>query len=142
MVAKAKTITPIRQKRRKSKSDLKEEIEEKLLMLMNQSLDKMLSAKTPQEEEDLKQSLEFFRQLRIHIHRISIGSVILTLICKTRTSLDAFWDAYCSGALRDMFQHDYITEELLMEFELESVELDIFVEERDISTCREELTGK
>ena len=56
-------------------------------------------------------------------------------------SLDVFWKEYLSGHLKEMFEKDFITKQLLDKAELKSAELEIHVDEEEFKTCKEELMG-
>ena len=125
----------------RNQNNLKEQIEEKLLELMNDRLDKVLSAKSEEECDHHLKSFEYFKKSLIEIKTIYKGSVIWTLIFKSVGSLKGFWKDYKTGLIKDMLQHDFITEELLSEFSLQAAELEVSVRLEGFDVCLKELTG-
>ena len=126
---------------KRNQNDLKEQIEEKLLELMNDRLDKVLSAKSEEESDHHLKSFKYFKKSLIEIKTIYKGSVIWTLIFKSVGSLKGFWKDYKTGLIKDMFQNDFITEELLSEFSLQAAELEVYLRLEEFDVCLRELTG-
>ena len=125
----------------RNQNNLKEQIEEKLLELMNDRLDKVLSAKSEEESDHHLKSFEYFKKSLIEIKTIYKGSVIWTLIFKSVRSLKGFWKDYKTGLIKDIFQNDFITEELLSEFSLQAAELEVSLRLEEFDVCLKELTG-
>ena len=124
-----------------TKAILKTKLENNLLKLMNKELKRILSAKTKEEEKEHKTSFEFFAKHHITIKNISSGSIVWSYVFISVKSLDVFWNEYMSGHIKEMFEKDFLTKQLLDEAEVEAAELEIHVEEDDFNTCKEELIG-
>ena len=125
----------------RSKDKLLEQIEGNLLFLMNQTLEKLKSATSREEAEVHMRTYRFFADEQIRIREISSGSIVWILVFESIDSLDVFWNEYLSGHLKEMFEKDFITNDLLKSAELESADIHIYVSEQDFKTCEEELKG-
>ena len=124
-----------------SKSQILEEIEKDLLILMKQTLEKLKSVENTEEAEVHMRIYRFCREEKIRIKEISSGSIVWILVFESIDSLDVFWNEYLSGHLKEMFEKDFITKQLLDKAELKSAELEIHVDEEEFKTCKEELMG-
>ena len=125
----------------KSTAKLQAKLEYNLLELMNTELERIKSAKTKDEKIEYMSSFDFFAKHHINIKNISSGSIAWSLVFTSVQSLDAFWNEYMSGHLKEMFEKDFITKQLLNEADLEAAELEISVDEEDFNTCKDELMG-
>ena len=108
---------------------------------MNQTLEKLKSVQNTEEAEFHMRTYRFFADEQIRIREISSGSIVWILVFESIDSLDVFWNEYLSGHLKEMFEKDFITNDLLKSAELESAEIQIYVSEQDFKTCQEELKG-
>ena len=124
-----------------STAQMLEAMDKKLLFLMNKSLDKIISAESPEEEREHRSSFKFFAKHHIKIKEISSGSIVWSLVFTSLDSLKVFWNEYLSGHLKEMFEKDFITKDLLEALELEAAEIQISVIEQNFKTCNEELKG-
>ena len=126
---------------KRSISELLQTLENNLLELMNKNLERISSAETMEEEKEYMSSFEFFAKYLINIKKISSGSIVWSLVFTSVDTLDVFWNAYLSGHLKEKFEKDFITQDLLADAELEAAEFEIYVSEEDFMRCKEELKG-
>ena len=64
------------------------------------------------------------------------GSLLITVECRTLEILERVWEDYCSGHLNAVAEERLLTDDIKRRFEVESVQLETTILEKDYLACK------
>ena len=67
---------------------------------------------------------------------VKTGSLIITVRCTSLLILDELWKDYCTGHLQEVAQRYLVTEDILSELGLDSVQLTLTISEEEYKAYR------
>ena len=70
---------------------------------------------------------------------LNLGSLIISLDCKTLRGLDQLWNDYLSGHLNTVAEHYLVTDEMKKKLNLGTIKLKTTIEEENYLKCRKVL---
>ena len=70
---------------------------------------------------------------------LNVGSLIISLNCKTLKSLDQLWNDYLSGHLDKVAERYLVTDEMKMKLNLRKINLKTTIQEENYLSCRKVL---
>ena len=82
-----------------------------------------LKTTPPQSREEHYTFKEYMREMRVIITGVSVGSLVITVMCESLQSLEKLWTDYSSGRLGEMVQNCFVTEKILKEHNLTELKL-------------------
>ena len=68
---------------------------------------------------------------------VKTGSLIITVRCTSLRILDDLWRDYCTGHLQEVAQRYLVTEDILQQLGLDSVQLTLTISEEEYKAYRE-----
>ena len=95
---------------------------------------KTINPSNPDELNGFHRYLRDTRQLLIVDNKI--GSLIITVRCSSLRILDELWEDYRTGHLKEVAQRYLVTEDILQQLGLDSVELTLTISEEDYKAYR------
>ena len=85
--------------------------------------------------------VEYLRiKLGVDVQDSRLGSLIITVSCRSLQVLEALWEDYKSGHLNEMIQETLVTTEVLKELGLSELKLKTIISEEEYRACKEQLT--
>lgn len=78
---------------------------------------------------------------KVSVVNIKEGSIIFTLECRSLQSLDELWEDFSTGQLTEVAQVHLVTEDILKQFSLSSLNLTANIKEEDYRDCRQRLAA-
>ena len=72
-------------------------------------------------------------------HALNVGSIIISLNCKTLKGLDQLWKDYLSGHLNKVAERYLVTDKMKMKLNLRKINLKTTIEEENYLNCRKVL---
>ncbi len=92
----------------------------------------------PSNPEEFNGYLQYLKEIReVLILGTRLGSLIITVECRSLEILEGLWNDYCTGRLNEMAQKYLVTEDVLKEFGLAEVKLTTTILEEEYKACRE-----
>ena len=89
------------------------------------------------EPEDLNGLVYYLEKLRkVLIVDTELGSLIITVECRSLEILDELWSDYCSGFLNKMVQKFLVTDDVLKELGVTEVKFTTTILEEEYRACR------
>ena len=76
-------------------------------------------------------------KLNVHVRRLDVGSLLITVECSSLQILEALWEDYSSGYLSQVAQETLITSEVLEKLELTEVKLKTFISEEEYEKVKQ-----
>ena len=70
---------------------------------------------------------------------LNVGSLIISLDCKTSRGLDQLWSDYFSGHLNKLAERHFVTDEMKKKLNLRTIKLKITIEEENYLKCKKVL---
>ena len=70
---------------------------------------------------------------------LNVGSLIISLDCKTSQGLDQLWSDYFSGHLNKLAERHLVTDEMKKKLNLRTIKLKITIEEENYLKCKKVL---
>ena len=70
---------------------------------------------------------------------LNVGSLIISLDCKTSPGLDQMWNDYVSGHLNKVAERHLVTDEVKKKLNLRTIKLKITIEEENYLKCKKVL---
>lgn len=95
---------------------------------------KTFNPSNPDELNGFRRYLRDMRQVLIVDNKI--GSLIITVRCSSLRILDELWEDYRTGHLKEVAQRYLVTEDILQQLGLDSVELTLTISEEEYKTYR------
>ena len=95
---------------------------------------KTINPSNPDELNGFHRYLRDTRQLLIVDNKI--GSLIITVRCSSLRILDELWEDYRTGHLKEVAQRYLVTEDILQQLGLDSVELTLTISEEEYKAYR------
>ncbi len=92
--------------------------------------------------DDHNKFLAYMERMRLVITGVSVGSLLITVKCDSVEVLEGLWEDYSSGHLGNMVQKCFVTEEILMELNLEELKLKTTISEEEYKQCKAYLEKK
>ena len=82
-----------------------------------------------------------FLEMAYNVIRVAlkVGSLIISLSCKTLKSLDQLWNDYLSGHLNKVAERYLVTDEMKKKLNLRTINLKTTIEEENYLNCRKVL---
>ena len=72
---------------------------------------------------------------------VNVGSLIISLDCKTLRGLDQLWNDYLSGYLYKLSERHLVTDEMKKKLNLRTIKLKITIEEENYLKCKKVLVA-
>ena len=92
------------------------------------------------KETSLRDFLEFLKEAyKVFPHALNVGSLIISLNCKTLKGLDQLWKDYLSGHLNKVAERYLVTDEMKTKLNLRKINLKTTIEEQNYLNCRKVL---
>ena len=105
--------------------------------VLNRIADNYLQAIHPSNLEELNGFLQYMQKVRqVIIVDVKTGSLIITVRCPSLRILDDLWKEYCSGHLQEVAQRNLVTEDILQQWGLDSVQLTLTISEEEYKAYR------
>ena len=95
---------------------------------------KTFNPSNPDELNGFHRYLRDMRQVLIVDNKI--GSLIITVRCSSLRILDELWEDYRTGHLKEVAQRYLVTEDILQQLGLDSVELTLTISEEEYKAYR------
>ena len=108
--------------------------------VLNLIATKYLETINPSNQEELNGFLQYMEKVRnVILLDVKTGSLIITVRCSSMRNLDELWEDYCTGHLNKVAQRYLVTEDVLKELGLDSVQLTLTISEEEYKACRKHL---
>ena len=108
--------------------------------VLNRIADNYLRAIHPSNLEELNGFLQYMRKVRqVILVDVKTGSLIITVRCTSLRILDELWKDYCTGHLQEVAQRYLVTEDILQQWGLDSVQLTLTISEEEYKAYRKNL---
>ena len=105
--------------------------------VLNVIADDYLKAIHPSNVEELNGFLQYMQKVRqVIIVDVKTGSLIITVRCTSLRILDELWKDYCTGHLQEVAQRYLVTEDILQQWGLDSVQLTLTISEEEYKAYR------
>ena len=105
--------------------------------VLNLIADSYLQAIHPPNLEELNGFLQYMQEVRkVIIVDFKTGSLIITVRCTSLRILDDLWKDYCTGYLQEVAQTYLVTEDILQQWGLDSVQLTLTIREEKYKAYR------
>ena len=105
--------------------------------VLNVIADDYLKAIHPPNLEELNGFLQYMQKVRqVIIVDVKTGSLIITVRCTSLRILDDLWKDYCTGHLQEVAQRNLVTEDILQQWGLDSVQLTLTISEEEYKAYR------
>ena len=99
--------------------------------------DKFIQKIDPSDEEGFNGFLQYMQEMRkVIVDDVKTGSLVITVRCTSLLILDELWKDYCTGHLQEVAQRYLVTEDILNELGLESVQLTLTISEEEYKAYR------
>ena len=110
--------------KRKTQSDADledlEPLKKKVLCLISMNYLDTTPAEGRDEGSEFK---EYLKEMRVLIIGVSVGSLMITVMCDSLKSLEELWEDYSCGLLDKMVRDCFVTEKILKELNLAELKL-------------------
>ena len=91
----------------------------------------------PSNLEEFNGFLQYMQKVRQVIFvDVKRGSLIMTVRCTSLRILDELWKDYCTGHLQEVAQRYLVTEDILQQWGLDSVQLKLTISEEEYKAYR------
>ena len=82
-----------------------------------------------------------FLEMTYDVSRVAlnVGSVIISLDCKTLSGLDQLWNDYLSGQLNKLAERHLVTDEMKKKLNLRTIKLKTTIEKENYLECKKVL---
>ena len=88
-----------------------------------------------------KSLVEYLRKkLGVDVEDSRLGSLVMTVSCRSLQVLEGLWEDYQSGHLNEMIQETLVTAEVLKELGLSELKLKTAISLEEYKACKEQLT--
>ena len=105
--------------------------------VLNLIADNYLQAIHPSNLEELNGFLQYMQKVRqVILVDVKTGSLIITVRCTSLRILDELWKDYCTGHLQEVAQRYLVTEDILQQWGLDSVQLTLTISEEEYKAYR------
>ena len=105
--------------------------------VLNVIANKYLQVIPLSNREELNGFLQYMQEMRkVIVDDVKTGSLIITVRCTSLRILDELWKDYCTGHLQDVAQRYLVTEEILKQLGLHSVQLTLTISEEEYMAYR------
>ena len=89
-------------------------------------------------------TIEAFVEHLIRVYQVSlvtvgIGSIIITVECRTLDSLEHLWSDYLSGELDKLAERCFVTEDMKKKLNLDRIELKTIIDKKNYLNCQKAL---
>ena len=99
--------------------------------------DRFIQKVDPSDEEGFYDFLQYMEKVRQAIVvDVKKGSLIITVRCTSLRILDDLWKDYCTGHLQQVAQRYLVTEDILQQLGLDSVQLTLTISEGEYKAYR------
>ena len=106
--------------------------------VLNLIADKFIQKIDPSDEEGFNGFLQYMEKVRQTIVvDVKTGSLIITVRCTSLRILDELWKDYYTGHLQEVAQRYLVTEDILQQWGLDSVQLTLTISEEEYKAYRE-----
>ena len=94
----------------------------------------------PSNREELNGFLQYMERVRkLILVDVKTGSLIITVRCSSLRILDGLWEDYSTGHLNKVAQRYLVTEDVLKDLGLDSVQLTLTISEEEYKAYRKHL---
>ena len=108
--------------------------------LMRDIANRYLTTVNPSTHQQFNAFQTFLQDtLGVFVEAQRISSLTITVKCPTLESLEALWDSYKSGLLNAMAEKYLVTEDILRQYNLTSIELKTTMSADSYRKCQQEL---
>ena len=90
----------------------------------------------PQCKDDHYEFIEYMEEMRLAITGVHSGSLVITVKCNSRLTLEELWEDYSSGYLGKEVQKCFATEEILKELNLGELKLKTTIGQEEYKACK------
>ena len=105
--------------------------------VLNLIAGKFIQKIDPSDEEGFNCFLQYMEKVRqVIVVDVKTGSLIITLRCTSLLILDELWKDYCTGHLQEVAQRYLVTEDILQQWGLDSVQLKLTISEEEYKAYR------
>ena len=105
--------------------------------VLNLIADNYLQAIDRPNLEELNGFLQYMQKAReVILVDVKTGSLIITVRCTSLRILDDLWKDYCTGHLQEVAQRNLVTEDILQQWGLDSVQLTLTISEEEYKAYR------
>ena len=105
--------------------------------VLNLIADNYLQAIHHPNLEELNGFLQYMQKAReLILVDVKTGSLIITVRCTSLRILDDLWKDYCTGHLQEVAQRNLVTEDILQQWGLDSVQLTLTISEEEYKAYR------
>ena len=105
--------------------------------VLNVIANKYLQVVPLSNREELNGFLQYMQEMRkVIVDDVKMGSLIITVRCTSLRILDELWKDYCTGHLQDVAQRYLVTEDILQQLGLDSVQLTLTISEEEYMAYR------
>ena len=105
--------------------------------VLNVIANKYLQVVPLSNREELNGFLQYMQEMRkVIVDDVKVGSLIITVRCTSLRILDELWKDYCTGHLQDVAQRYLVTEDILQQLGLDSVQLTLTISEEEYMAYR------
>ena len=105
--------------------------------VLNVIANKYLQVIPLSNREELNGFLQYMQEMRkVIVDDVKMGSLIITVRCTSLRILDELWKDYCTGHLQDVAQRYLVTEDILQQLGLDSVQLTLTISEEEYMAYR------
>lgn len=108
--------------------------------VLNRVAEKLIQTSDLSTPEGMNGFLQYMEKARqVMIVDVKTGSLIITVQCSSLPILDDLWKDYCTGHLQKVAQRYLVTEDILKELGLDSVQLTLTINEEEYRAYRRHL---
>ena len=105
--------------------------------VLNVIANKYLQVIPLSNREELNGFLQYMQEMRkVIVDDVKTGSLIITVRCTSLRILDELWKDYCTGHLQEVAQRYLVTEDILKQLGLDSVQLTLTISEEEYMAYR------
>ena len=99
--------------------------------------DKFIQKIDPSDEEGFNVFLQYMQEMhKVIVVDVKTGSLIITVRCTSLRILEELWKDYYTGHLQEVAQRYLVTEDILNELGLDSVQLTLTISEEEYKAYR------
>ena len=123
--------------KRKTQSDADledlEPLKKKVLCLISMNYLDTTPAEGRDEGSEFK---EYLQEMRVLIIGVSVGSLVITVMCDSLKSLEELWEDYSCGLLDKMVRDCFVTEKILKELNLAELKLKTTIDTEEYNSYK------
>ena len=90
----------------------------------------------PKSPEEYSRFMEYARKMRLLITGVAVGSLVITVKCKSLKVLEELWTDFLSGHLSEVVQNCFVTEKIMKELNLAELRLKTTIDKEEYNACK------